>query len=97
MAVIFAVDGFMKSLYEDLSEFIQGENYVETLTKDATSLQDIVTEQYRKIKSTIKLEVEYGCQMAIARFLDRTCLALQASGLWLCYATLQMLSSIWQP
>ena len=32
-----------------------------------------------------------GCQMAIARFLDRMCLALRASGLWLRYATLQNL------
>ena len=32
-----------------------------------------------------------GCQMAIARFLDRTCLALRASELWLRYATLQNL------
>ena len=65
MAVIFAVAKnekikiSLKSLYEDLSDFIQGENYVEELTENATSLQDIVTEQYRKIKSTIKLEVEY--------------------------------------
>ena len=29
--------------------------------------------------------------MAIARFLDRMCLALRASGLWLRYATLQNL------
>ena len=29
----------------------------------------------------------HGCQMAIARFFDRMCLALQASGLWLRYAT----------
>ena len=33
----------------------------------------------------------HGCQMAIARFLDRMCLALRSSGLWLCYATLQNL------
>ena len=33
----------------------------------------------------------HGCQMAIARFLDRMCLALRASGLWLLYATLQNL------
>ena len=31
-----------------------------------------------------------GCQMAIARVLDRMCFALQASGLWLRYATLQI-------
>ena len=31
----------------------------------------------------------HGCQMAIARFLDRMCMALRASGLWLRYATLQ--------
>ena len=31
--------------------------------------------------------------MAIARFLDRMCLALRAFGLWLCYATLQDLPS----
>ena len=34
---------------------------------------------------------EHGCQMAIARFLDRMCLALRASGLWLRYAALQNL------
>ena len=33
----------------------------------------------------------HGCQMAKARFLDRMCLALQASGIWLRYATLQKL------
>ena len=36
-----------------------------------------------------KMEKEWqrhGCQMAIAGFLDRMCLALQASGLWLRYA-----------
>ena len=33
----------------------------------------------------------HGCQMAIARFLDRMCLALWASRLWLRYATLQNL------
>ena len=31
----------------------------------------------------------HGCQTAIAKFLDRMCLALLASGLWLRYATLQ--------
>ena len=31
---------------------------------------------------------DHGCQMAIARCLDRMCLALRASGLWLRYATL---------
>ena len=50
MAVIFAVDEFMMTLYEDLSMFIQRENYVKELTKDATSLQNIVTEQYKKGK-----------------------------------------------
>ena len=35
---------------------------------------------------------EHGCQMAIARFfLDRMCLALRASGLWLRYTALQNL------
>ena len=34
---------------------------------------------------------KHGCQMAIARFLDRMCLALWASGIWLQYATLQNL------
>ena len=65
MAVIFAVDGFMRSLYEDLSQFIQGENYVEELTKDPTSLQTIVTDQYNKIKSTIKLEVEHDADVSV--------------------------------
>ena len=35
--------------------------------------------------------VSHGCQMAIARFLDRMCLAFRASGLWLCNASLQNL------
>ena len=35
--------------------------------------------------------VHHGCQMAIAGFLDRMCLALRASGLWLRYAALQNL------
>ena len=30
----------------------------------------------------------HSCQMAIARFLDRMCLAIRASGQWLRYATL---------
>ena len=33
----------------------------------------------------------HGCQMAIAGFLDRMCLALRASGLWFRYAALQNL------
>ena len=33
----------------------------------------------------------HGCQMAIAGFVDRMCLALRASGLWLRYTTLQNL------
>ena len=33
----------------------------------------------------------HGCQMAIGGFLDHMCLALWASGLWLCYAALQNL------
>ena len=32
---------------------------------------------------------EHCCQMAIARLLDRTCLTLRTSGLWLCYVALQ--------
>ena len=34
---------------------------------------------------------DHGCQMTIARFSDRMCLALRASGLWLRYAMLQNL------
>ena len=37
--------------------------------------------------------LENGCQMAIARLLDCMHLALRASGLWLRYATLQILPS----
>ena len=35
--------------------------------------------------------LSHSCQMAIVRFLDRVCLALRASGIWLRYATLQNL------
>ena len=38
-----------------------------------------------------KVSKQHGCQMAIARFLDRFCLARRASGLWLRYAALQNL------
>ena len=41
--------------------------------------------------SDSEAEWRHGCQMAIARFLDRMCLALRASGLWLRYAALQNL------
>ena len=41
--------------------------------------------------SGMQREVVHGCQMAIAGSLDRMCLALRASGLWLCYAVLQNL------
>ena len=37
------------------------------------------------------LSTSHGFQLAIARFLDRICLALRASRLWLRYATLQNL------
>ena len=39
--------------------------------------------------SVKKCAERHGCQMAIARFLDRICFALRASGLWLRYAALQ--------
>ena len=42
-------------------------------------------------EAAIGKTLRHGCQMAIARFLDRMCLALRASGLWLRYATLQNL------
>ena len=45
--------------------------------------------------------IHHGCQMAIARFSNCTCLALRASRLWLRYATLQnlipFLSLDWAP
>ena len=40
---------------------------------------------------TLKSIFNQGCQMVIAGFLDRICLALRASGLWLRYAALQNL------
>ena len=40
----------------------------------------------------MRQNLDHGCQMAIARFLGRDCLALRAcEGLWLRYATLQNL------
>ena len=41
--------------------------------------------------TTTTMTKGHGCQMTIARFLDRMCLALRASELWLRYATLQNL------
>ena len=45
------------------------------------------------IEAGLEKERRHGCQMANARFLDSMCLALQASGLWLRFATLQNLLS----
>ena len=42
-------------------------------------------------ESVAEFMQRHGCQMAIASFLDRMCLALWASGLWLRYAALQNL------
>ena len=44
-----------------------------------------------RIDSGGECDGEHGCQMAIAGFLDRMCLALRASRLWLRYAALQNL------
>ena len=41
--------------------------------------------------ATSQMADHHGCQMAIARFLNRLCLYLRASGLWLRYAALQNL------
>ena len=45
------------------------------------------------VAGQIQTDAVHGCQMAIAKFLERMCLALLASGLWLSYATLQNLPS----
>ena len=42
-------------------------------------------------KDDMCVRIAHGCQMAIAGFLDHTCLALRASGVWLRYAKLQNL------
>ena len=54
MAVIFAVDRFVSSIYSELSKFIQGAEYVGHLTQFSSSLQSIVRKQYEDIKSTIR-------------------------------------------
>lgn len=59
MVVIFAVDKFMGKLYRDLSKFIQGTENVGHLTKNPSSLENIVVKQYEEIKSTIRLQVNY--------------------------------------
>ena len=52
----------------------------------------------KSMEKSMNCSIEYyqGCQMAIARFLDRMCFALRAFGLWLRYTTLQNFA-IWQP
>ena len=54
MAVIFAVDRYVSSIYSELSKFIQGAEYVGHLTEFSSSLQNIVRKQYEDIKSTIR-------------------------------------------
>lgn len=56
MAVIFAVDSYMESLYKELSKFLQGTVNVGILGKESSSLTSIVTQQYRQIKSRLALE-----------------------------------------
>ena len=57
------------------------------LLKVMSMLQSECDRQTDKILA----EFRHGCQMAIARSLDRMYLALRASGLWLRYARLQNL------
>ena len=54
MAVIFAVDRHISSIYSELSKFIQGAEYVGHLTAFSSSLQNIVRKQYEEIKTTIR-------------------------------------------
>ena len=57
----------------------------------AGSKRALFTQSSHPSVSPMVTSVQHGCQMAIAKFLDRMCLALRASGLWLRYATLQNL------
>ena len=50
-----------------------------------------ISREGEKATERAKAAFDHGCQMAIARFLDRMCLALRASGLWLRHAMLQNL------
>ena len=51
----------------------------------------LITDSYSRASRSVGRCEMQGCQMAIARFLDRMCLTLRASGLWLRYAMLQSL------
>lgn len=66
--VIFAVDKKMVNLYKKLSVFIQGTDNVGELTSDATSLINIVTHQYRAIKSRIKVRKDWNRKAMSVKF-----------------------------
>eukprot|EP00095_Tigriopus_kingsejongensis_P005832 maker-scaffold425_size175135-snap-gene-0.46 protein:Tk05832 transcript:maker-scaffold425_size175135-snap-gene-0.46-mRNA-1 annotation:"integrin beta-5-like" len=57
MAIIFAVDIYMESLYKDISRFVQGTSDVGILSTDSSSLTKIIKSQYSQIKSRLAFEV----------------------------------------
>ncbi len=57
VVVVFAVGPFAESFYSRLSFFLQGEENIGRLDVSTSSLQEIVTAQYRKIKSRVSVEV----------------------------------------
>ena len=54
MAVIFAVDKYVSSIYRELSRFIQGTENVGHLTSSEESLKNIMRKQYEDIRTTIR-------------------------------------------
>ena len=65
-------------------------HYVDLVSCDLRCKMSLLISTLRAILSLRENpKIKEGCQMAIAGFLDRMCLALRASGLWLRYATLQ--------
>ena len=64
----------------------QFDNASENKCRYETARRNILLNTKWSIEKRDAVERErerHGCQMAIARFLDRSCLALRASGLWL--------------
>ena len=55
IVVVFAVTPFMSALYQKVSLKFNNADYVRNLTRDTSSIENTITQQYEKIKSRLKV------------------------------------------
>ena len=67
---------------------VERRGVVERVVREEVGVRAAVRRPRPVVAAAARLQ---GCQMVLDEYLDRMCLALRASGLWLCYAALQNL------